>query len=145
MTSFQELDVVDRTLIAKIKEIITDNYYKPMFDMWLTYDADHTFGGWYEGIFKDHYGDFITEDVECRLWFASKNIIYAIKSFIYIKKDDYELDELLDFVEYFVSEQLSQFGNDYSDYECYNWSMIINNEETENLEEEVEDNNETIL
>lgn len=146
MTFSEKLELIKISLIEKFKEIITRCYSQPMFDMWLICDADMSFGGWYEDYFKEHFGDNITEDVECRLWFAGKNILYAIKSFIYIKNDDYELDELLDFVEYFVSEQLSQFGNDYSDFECYNWSMIINNEEPENIEEEkTEDNTQTLL
>jgi hypothetical protein len=116
--------MINETLIAKIKEIITDNYYKPMFDMWLNSDADSSFEYLYLDTFKKHYGDFVTEDIECRLWFAGKNIIYAIKSFIYIKKDGYELDELLDFVEKFLSEQLVEFGDEENTYDYWNWSVL---------------------
>ena len=50
-----------------------------------------------------------------------------------IKDDDYELDELLDFVEKFISEQLDDFDNDYDTTEWFN-------NETDDVEENREDN-----
>jgi len=84
-----------------------------MFDMWLNHEADMEFGNGYQNKFKEQFGDHITEEVDSQLWFAGKNIVYAINTFISIKDDDYELDELLDFVEKFVSEQMDDFDNDY--------------------------------
>ena len=89
--------------------------------MWLSMDAAIEFGDNYIDIFNEHFEDYITEEIEERLWFAGKNILCAINSFIYIKNNEYELNELLIFVEKFVSEQLSHFDNDYSDYGFHTW------------------------
>jgi hypothetical protein len=118
--NYEELDLFDKALIKSVKESVTDSYNAPMFDMWLTHDADHNFGLNYINIFKKHYGIHITTEIENRLWFASKNIIYAIRAFIYIKKHC-TLDELLEFVERFLIEQLMEFCNDYEDFDFGTW------------------------
>jgi hypothetical protein len=104
-----------------------------MFDKWLSYEADMEFGHGYQDIFKEHFGDYITDDIKEQLWFAGKNIIYAINSFISLKNNEYELDDLLEFVEKFVSEQLDEFDNDYDTREWFN-------SDNENVEETKEDN-----
>jgi hypothetical protein len=91
------------------------------------------FGYGYQDIFKEHFGDYITDEIKGQLWFAGKNIIYAINSFISLKNDDYELDELLEFVEKFVSEQLDDFDNNYDTTEWFN-------SDNENVEETKKDN-----
>ena len=45
----------------------------------------------------------------------------TIKSFLFLNGDRYNLNELLKFVENFVSSQLSEFGNDYDDFDVSSW------------------------
>jgi hypothetical protein len=90
-----------------------------MFDMWLECEADMEFGNGYQNKFKEQFGDYITEEINSQLWFAGKNIIYAINTFISIKHNNYELDELLNFVEIFICKQLDDFDNDYNTVEWF--------------------------
>jgi hypothetical protein len=108
----QKFELVRNSLIKYCKECISKNHDN-YFDMWLRCKADMVFGHGYQYIFKEHFGVYITDEIEAQLWFAGKNIIYAINSFISLNNDYYELNELLDFVESFVSEQLDDFDNDY--------------------------------
>ena len=78
------------------------------------------FGDGYKDIFNNHFGDYITEDVNTQLWFAGKNIVYAISSFLSLKNNNHQLSELLDFVEGFVSTQLDDFHNAYDTSEWVN-------------------------
>lgn len=119
MTYAQRFQLVRESLISHSKECVSENYGR-MFDMWLSCEADMEFGHGYQDKFKEHFGDYITEEIKAQLWFAGKNIVYAINTFISIKDDDYELDELLDFVEKFISEQLDDFDNDYDTTEWFN-------------------------
>lgn len=135
MAYYEKFELVRTSLITHCKECISENY-EGRFDMWLMCEADMKFGHGYQDKFKEHFGDYITEEVQAQLWFAGKNIIYAINSFISLKDDDYELDELLDFVEKFVCEQLDDFDNDYDVTEWFN-----NETDTiEEVEESKEDN-----
>ncbi len=132
MTYYHKFELVRTSLITHCKECILENHER-MFNMWLSCEADMEFGHRYQDIFKEHFGDYITEEIKGQLWFAGKNIIYAINSFISLKGGDYEVDELLDFVEKFVSEQLDDFDNDYDTTEWFN-------NETDTIEEAKEDN-----
>jgi hypothetical protein len=108
-----------QSLISYCKEVVSEKYNE-MFDMWLQLDAGMDIGHEYIDKFKEHFGDDIRNEIKTQLFFAGKNISYAISSFIYIKDDHYNLHELLDFVESFVSGQLEGFDNDYDRPECYN-------------------------
>ena len=102
------------SLITHCKEIITENH-NLMFEMWLKMEADMEFGHGYQHLFEDHFGGHAYN--QNQLWFAAKNIIYAITAFISIKKV-YKLEELLEFVEKFVSAQVDGVYNDY-DFDDY--------------------------
>lgn len=128
----EKFELVRNSLISYCKECISENYER-MFDMWLSMEADMEFGLGYQDKFKEQFGDYITDEIKAQLWFAGKNIIYAINSFILLKNDDYELNELLEFVEKFISEQLDDFDNDYDTTEWFN-------NDNENDEEYKEDN-----
>lgn len=128
----QKFELVRNSLISYCRDCISKNYER-MFDIWLSCEADMEFGHGYQDIFTEYFGDYITDKIKEQLWFAGKNIIYAINSFISLKNDDYELDELLEFVEKFVSEQLDDFDNDYDTSEWFN-------SDNENVEETKEDN-----
>lgn len=128
----QKFKLVKNSLISYCKDCISENHER-MFDMWLRCEADMEFGHGYQNKFKEHFGDYITDEIGAQLWFAGKNIIYAINSFISLKNGYYELNELLEFVEWFVSEQLDGFDNDYDTTEWFN-------SDNENVEETKEDN-----
>jgi hypothetical protein len=132
MAYYQKFQLVRSSLITHFRECISENYER-MFDMWLMCEADMVFGHGYQNTFKEHFGDYITDEINAQLWFAGKNIIYAINSFISLKNAYYELNELLEFVETFVSEQLDNFDNDYDTTEWFN-------SDNENIEETKEDN-----
>ena len=100
------------SLITHCKEIITENH-NLMFEMWLKMDADTEFGHGYQHIFVDCFWFGENTDIQNQLWFAAKNIIYAITAFISMKKG-YLLEELLEFVEKFISAQLDELYNDYN-------------------------------
>jgi hypothetical protein len=68
------------------------------------------FGHKYQDIFKEHFGDCVTDTINSQLWFAGKNIVYAIESFMLVQEDMCEPNDLLDFVEVFISKQLDDFG-----------------------------------
>jgi len=119
MTYEQKFDAASKKFIVYCKGLITENFDQ-MFDMWLQMEADMEFGHGYEKIFKEQFGNYITEDVKKQLWFDGKNIIYAINAFIKIKKFKYKLKDLLDFVEGFVTEQLGDFDNNYDVSGWYN-------------------------
>ena len=127
MTYAQRFQLVRESVIAHCKEHISENWER-MFDMWLSCEADMVFGYGYQNKFKEQFGDYITKEIEAQLWFAGKNILYAIYSFISIKENNYELDDLLNFVENFISGQLDNFDNDYDTTEWFN-SEIDNIEE----------------
>jgi len=107
----EKFNLAKKSLISQCKQSVSKNHNR-FFDMWLRSDADMEFGHGYQDIFKSHFGDKITPEIEGQLWFAGKHIIYAIKSFIFLKVD-YYIDELLEFVDKFVTEQLDEFKNDY--------------------------------
>jgi hypothetical protein len=108
--SFQEkFELVRESLISYCKECITTNWER-MFDMWLSFEADHEFGNGYKDMFKEHFSQYMNSQIEESLWFAGKNIIFAINAFRSYKNDA-TLDDILYFTEKFVSEQLDDFNN----------------------------------
>jgi hypothetical protein len=132
MSYEQKFAFVRQSLISHCKECIVENFNQ-MFEMWLMCEADMAFGDGYINIFKQHFGDYITDQVRAQLWCDAKNIIYAINSFLYIKKGNSKLDDLVKFVEKFVSEQLDDFSNNYETCEWFN-------DEGEYIQETREDN-----
>jgi len=117
MTSYDRFELAQTALLKSIQDDIT-NHHNGFFKIWLGCEADMAVGYAYQNIFKEHFGDYITEEVKTQLWFAGKNILYSIRTFLSLKEDNYSLEELLDFVEIFISEQLNDFVND---YDCANW------------------------
>jgi hypothetical protein len=117
MTFYDRFELAQTALSDSIRNSIT-NHHNGFFDIWLSSgDAAAEFCYAYQNIFKEYFGDYITEEVNAQLWFAGKNIVYAINTFIKIQ-EEYTLNPLLDFVETFLSEQLNDFEND---YECSHW------------------------
>ena len=90
MAFYERFELVRNSLISHCKECVSDNYasdkYEKMFRLWLSCEADMEFGHGYQNIFKEHFGDYINQEIQAQLWFAGKNIIYAINSFIALER-----------------------------------------------------------
>ena len=112
-----KFEAASSSLIKYCKDVIIEHHHNS-FREWLNYEADICFAQGYQDKFKTEFGEYIPHEIHSRLWCAGKNIIYAIHSFI-VLKEDYELEELLKFVETFVSIQLQNFDDDYDPTEWF--------------------------
>ena len=109
MSYEEKLEIVQWSLIKYCKDCLIENYEK-MFDMWLIHDCDLKFGNGYHNIFKVQFENYMNPEINNQLFFAGTNLLYAIRAFISYK-GDYELDELLNFTEKFIEEQIGEFSN----------------------------------
>ena len=109
MTYEEKFELVRKSLITYCKDRITYNWER-MFDMWLSCEAQMVFGDAYKDIFKEHFEDYITEELESKLWISANNIVFALGAFMAYKQD-IELEDVLKFTEHFVSSQLDDFDN----------------------------------
>jgi hypothetical protein len=100
MSYEERLEIVEWSLIKHCKDCIIKNH-EQMFDMWLECEADMAFGYGYQ---------YMNHEINSQLFFAGTNLLYAIRAFISFK-EDYELDELLNFTEKFIEQQLGAFDN----------------------------------
>jgi hypothetical protein len=105
----EKFELVRKSLIKYCKELIVKNWLQ-YFDMWLSCEADMEFGHGYQNEFKKEFGKYMNPEIEGQLWFAGKNLIFAIYAFMSYK-DDAELYDVIDFTEKFVSHQLDDFDN----------------------------------
>lgn len=78
--------------------------------MWLKYDADMEFGHGYQNEFNEQFSQYMNSEVKNVLWLAGKHMVYAISAFM-AYKNDADLDDVLDFTDKFLSEQLDDFDN----------------------------------
>jgi hypothetical protein len=115
MTFYERFNRLQTELIEYCKECITRNH-TGYFTIWLESETDISDG--YRRIVKEQFGEYITKEIEYQLYFAGKNIIYAIQTFITLN-EEYNLDELLDFVDIFITKQLDDFENDYDTTEWF--------------------------
>jgi len=141
MSYYERFELFSQSLLTHCKKLISENHQR--FDSWLRFVAEHELGSGYQYICKEHFGNCITDEIKDKLFFAGKNILYAINSFIWLKGDEYELDELLEFVEKFICEQLDDFDNDYDTCGWFNnetEDIEEANNETDNIEEAKDDN-----
>lgn len=142
MSFYDRFQLVRETLIPYCERLILGKH-NSYFNMWLTVDAEMDIGYTYVRIFREHFrNDYITEDVRNQLYFAGKNIVYSIKAFIYIKNNNYILEELLNLVKKFISEQLDNFENDYDVSTWYN-NDNIESDNIENINMRCEEENPT--
>jgi len=109
MTYEQKFQLVKNSLISHCKNCIRNNWEK-MFDMWLICDGDFEFGHGYQDKFKEHFSPYMNSQINEILFLAGKNIGFAIRAFMSYK-DDADLDDVIDFTEKFVLEQLDDFHN----------------------------------
>ncbi len=103
----ERLGIVERSIKREIKQAIINNH-NGFFDMWLSFDADHTFGNIYVNEFKEQFAQYINNTIEDKIYFAGQNIVYLINI---IMKPEIELEEILIKVESFIDNQISDFDN----------------------------------
>jgi hypothetical protein len=96
-------------LVADCKAKIVAKW-NSMFDMWLSFDADHDLAHIYIDNFNVHFEKYMTSEVKTQLWFAAKNLVFALGAFIKYS-NDLDLEEVLEFVSNFLEEQFDDFDN----------------------------------
>jgi hypothetical protein len=103
----EKFDIAKNKLIKKCKELIIYNWER-MFGMWLGCEMDIEFT--YQHIFKTEFEQYVTDEIESKLFFAGHNVKFAIRAFMsYNKKAT--LNTVLKFMESFILEQLDDFDN----------------------------------
>jgi hypothetical protein len=101
------------------------NNWEKMFDMWLSMEADMEFGNVYLDTFNKYFSKYVSTKVASILWHNSNNTLFAISAFMKYN-DDAILDNILEFTEIFIKEQLDNF----TDY-CDDISMAMYEESSE--------------
>lgn len=115
MSYDEKLELVRTSLISYCKECIIGKWGgRDFFGMWLKYDADMDFGYGYQNKFNEQFSQYMNSEIKDVLWLAGKHMVYAISAFM-AYKNNADLDDVLDFTEKFLSEQLDDFDN-LSDY-----------------------------
>jgi len=104
MSYEEKMLYVKQELLQFVTDRIVHNYPKEDFPNWLLCKADYVFGYGYELIFKEQFGIYINSDTVDILWFAGKNIIFAIQAFL-STKENVTLEEILSFTERFLIHQ----------------------------------------
>jgi hypothetical protein len=110
MSYQQKFELVRESLITHYKERISALWGSNYFNMHLASDVGMDFGHAYINIFKEEFSEYMTSEIEMLLWFAGKNIAFSVSSFMSYREDA-ELEDVLDFTEKFLSEQLDDFDN----------------------------------
>ncbi len=104
-----KLNLVEVEFIKYCKKCISDNWNQ-MFHMWLEHEADMTFGYGYHNAFEKEFSQYMNTKIKDTLWFAGKNIIFALNAFTSYNKN-VKLEDVLKFIELFVEQQLRDFDN----------------------------------
>ena len=98
---------VKENIIALVLERIESRYnFNKDFHFW-SYSA---IAEGYVSKFKEEFSQYMNDEINTRLWFAGKNVAFAVQSFIDINPS-YTCRSLLRFVEAFVTTQLDDFDN----------------------------------
>jgi hypothetical protein len=109
MTYEDKLDTIKGALVSYCKNSITENWSR-MFDMWLTHEADMVFGNAYRRIFSEYFAQCINSNINTELWIAGKNCVFAITALLSYKRDA-TINDVLTFIEIFLTEQLNDLTN----------------------------------
>jgi hypothetical protein len=102
MAFTEKLNLAKIALVRSCKKLITKNW-EQMFDMWLSCEADMSYA--YQHEFKEQFSEYMNPEIESKLWFAGENIVFAICTFMEVKKNA-KLKDVLDFTEKFILNQL---------------------------------------
>ena len=143
----EKFEIVKTNIIKECKKNISDNWLM-MFDMWLSCEADWEFPHNYKKAFNDEFAQYMKPDIETLLWLSGKNIVFAISAYMSLKGHA-DLNDVLEFTERFIENQLDDFDNwcddimmgmyeESSEYERDN--SIINSVLNDNTETKIENN-----
>ena len=110
MSYQQKFEMVRNTLITHYKERISALWGSNYFNMHLGSDIGMDFGHFYKNMFKEEFSEYMNSEIEMLLWFAGKNIAFSVSAFM-LYNEDAELEDVLNFTEKFLSEQLDDFDN----------------------------------
>lgn len=105
----EKFEIVKANIIKECKKDISDNWLM-MFDMWLSCEADWEFSHNYKKAFNDEFAKYMKPEIETLLWFSGKNVVFAIGAYMSIKENA-ELNDILEFTERFIENQLEDFDN----------------------------------
>lgn len=105
----QRLLLVKHRLIDHVRGNISHEWDKA-FHIWLKSKADMTLGYAYQNIFNQEFSMYTTPEVNALLWLAGKSVVHAISAFMEYREDP-QVEDLLDFIEKFISEQMDDFDN----------------------------------
>ena len=105
----QRLLQVKHHLLDSIRGKI-GHHWDEDFPTWLKGQAPSELGHWYQHAMNHEFSMYTTPEVNDILWVAGKSLVHAIAAFMEYR-DDPQLDDLLAFVELFITEQMNDFDN----------------------------------
>jgi hypothetical protein len=110
MTYEERMNTVRTQLLTFVGECITE-HHNQHFDMWFqSGDAAAAFGETYVFLFKNEFEQYMTPEIESKLWFAGQNVTFAIQAFVK-SNPRHTLNTLLKFAEHIVKVQLDDVDN----------------------------------
>lgn len=131
MSYEERFAIVKTNLVSFIKEKITSRYnYSNEYIIWsymVIIDA-------YKEKFTEQFSQYMTPSIENTLFVAAKHFSYAVQSFVNTNQL-YTLEELLNFVDIFLSIQFNDFEN-----MCDDISMAMYEEEVQSEQDNPSEN-----
>lgn len=131
MSYEERFEIVKTNLVSFIKEKITSRYnYSNEYIIWsysVIIDA-------YKEKFTQQFSQYMTPSIENTLFVAAKHFSYAVQSFVNMNPF-YSLEDLLNFVDMFLSIQFNDFGN-----MCDDISMAMYEEEVQREQDNPSEN-----
>ena len=110
MTYEERVTAIRSRLLTFVRECITE-HHNQYFDMWFqSGDAAAAFGETYVFLFRNEFEQYITPEIESKLWFAGQNITFAVQAFVKYNRR-YTLNTLIKFAEHIVKVQLDDIDN----------------------------------
>jgi hypothetical protein len=91
--------------------IIINHTNHDAFRLWLKHEAKDVFAYIYQKEFAKQFRDYINDEITDQLAYAGKTLMYAITAFI---RKEQSVEEILRFVEEFITEQLDAFDSDFN-------------------------------
>ena len=97
-------------LSNSLQLLIKSNYI--LFDLWRRCEAEQNLRFAYVQTFYTHFPEYVDDDVYDKLEFAGKNIFYGLNAYLSINVSC-SMEELIEFIDSFLTHQLDEFLNDY--------------------------------
>lgn len=113
MSQLRLLTQVKYELIEQVVSTLTRHHAEPLFTMWLASDADDVFRLMYSTIYRDYFNDLLNEEKRNMIKLSSKNLMYAMNTYLTCRYTQVKLHELLYFVNEFMLQQLDEMNNDF--------------------------------